>query len=101
MPPILEAGIHSQNDPLDLVSTGPLRITGVPVDSANILLHLGLDGLQEEVVNGVKRIGEDELRPRKDAQFVADRIEVVSASKLLRGLVYASSPDPELYRNLD
>ena len=73
----------------------------MPVDSANILPHLGLDGLQEEVVNGVKCIGEDELRPRKDAQFVADRIEVVPASKLIRGLVYSSSPDPELYRNLD
>ena len=44
----------------------------------------------------LERVGEDKLGPGKDAQLVAHGVEVVAASKLVRGLIDASSPNSQL-----
>ena len=83
MCPVRQRGVHGDDDALDLVPASPLRIARVVVDPPDVLAHLWLDALEEEVVDRVQRVREDELRPREDAQLVAHRVEVVSARQLV------------------
>ncbi len=71
-PPTREGLVHETNENFDLVPAGPLRIAWMSVDPADVLPDLGLDCIQVEFVDGIKRIREDELRPREDAKFIAD-----------------------------
>jgi hypothetical protein len=50
---------------LPLIPCRPLCIAWVPVDSANVLPHLGLNRLQEPRIGGIEVITEGELRPGK------------------------------------
>ena len=65
------ACISLEDDAFNLVAPCPLHIARIPLDSPHVLAHFWLNGLQHEVVNGVKRIREYELGPRKDTQLIA------------------------------
>lgn len=90
------SGVDYDQQRLDLVSTGPLHVAGVLLDAPHVLPHFALDGFQEEVVHGVRRVGEAEFGPDEDAELVAEGVEVVTASELVRWLVDASAPNAQL-----
>lgn len=88
--------VHSDHDPLDLVPARPLRVARVAVDAPHVLAHLGRDRREQPVVDGIQRVGEDELGPREDAELVARRVEVVPARELVRRLVDPTAPHAQL-----
>lgn len=61
MRPILERSIRPRHNTFDLVPTSPLGVTRVPVDPPHILPNLRFNRFQEEVVDGIHRIGEYQL----------------------------------------
>ena len=75
--------IYLEDNPFDLVPTRPLCVAWVMIDPSHVLPHFGGNAVQEEVVDGIQRVREDELRPREDAQLVAHRVEVVPARQLV------------------
>lgn len=53
MRPIRRRTVHLDNDPLDLISTGPLRVTRMLVDPPHVLANFRLDGFEQKVVDRV------------------------------------------------
>ena len=66
------------------------------VSPSDVLADFWSDVVEHEVVDWIYVIGEDELRPREDAQLIAHLIEIVDAGLLVRRLVDATSPDSKL-----
>ena len=88
--------IQKTDEDLNFVSPRPLCITRMLIDPPDVLSHFGHNRVNQEVVQGVEGVGEDELRPRENAQLVANGIELIAASQLVRGLVGSSTPDAQL-----
>ena len=66
------------------------------ISSSDVLADLWSDVVEHEVIDWIYVIGEDELRPRKDAQLVTYLVEIVDTGLLVRRLVDATSPDSKL-----
>lgn len=98
MSTISQGPIGLCHDTLNLVATCPLGITWVPVDPPHILPHLGFNRLEQKVIDRIHRVGENQLRPGQDAEFVANRIEVIDPSSNCRArrLICTSTPDTKL-----
>ena len=66
------------------------------IGSSDVLADFWSDVVEHEVIDRIYVIGEDELRPRKDAQLITHLIEIVDTGLLVRRLVYATSPNSKL-----
>ena len=66
------------------------------IGSSNVLADLWSDVVEHEVIDWIYVIGEDELRPRKDAQLITHLIEIVDTGLLVRRLVNTTSPNSKL-----
>ena len=84
------------NDPLNLVTTGPLGIAWMFVDPPDVLSNLWLDDVQEEVIDRVQCVREDEFRPRQYSKFITSRVEIVASRQFIRRLIRPSTPDSQL-----
>ena len=80
MSPISLGLVNADDNPFNLVSTRPLGIARVFIDPSNVLPNLWFNAGQDEIVDGVKSVGEYQLGPRQDSQLVAGRIKIVAAS---------------------
>ena len=98
MCPIRQRVVHADHNTLDLIPPSPLRIARMAIDPPHVLPNLRLNTLEDEVIDRVQCVGEDELRPREDAQLVARRVKVVPARECVRRLVDAPTPNAELPR---
>lgn len=96
MSTICERGIDAFDDAFNLISSCPLCIAGVPVGPSYVLLNLRCNRVEKKPVDGIDVIGEDELRPREDAELVAGLVEIVDAGFFVRWLINPSSPDSQL-----
>lgn len=76
--------IQGLNDPLNLVSSGPLCITSVLVDPSDVLSHFDIDRIQEPVVQSIERVRKYKLGPGEDSEFVGHSIERVGIDGVWR-----------------
>lgn len=76
---VWERDIHLFDDTFNLVPARPLRIAGVTVSSSDVLAYLRSDIVKHEVIDRIYIVGEDELGPREDAEFVTRLVEVIDS----------------------
>ena len=101
--------IHDKGDEqLYLVAARPLRDARVLISTPDVLLHFRRDGSEHPVVGVVDVIGENELGPDEDTQFIAKRIKRIGVGSVGRvdwrdlrvrraRLVCAAAPYTELW----
>lgn len=63
MSSIGKSRVDNLDNALNLVSTRPLRITGMPIRSPHILPYFGSDRLQQEVIYWVQVVRKYEFGP--------------------------------------